>query len=144
MHFTKHTNRCFKKGPECYANLPERVCNAPKLIYDEESYTWSDWCGNKFPTYIFRFEAERKIEDAFMNTHNPDLTSLLGCNTNVMVGMNGSMVHYVTGYQAKSQQKEERVAFERVSAILLKVLRKQVKILEVGSGQMHYTMYWIS
>jgi hypothetical protein len=54
------------------------------------------------------------------------LTSTLGCNTNVMVGMNGRAVFYVTGYNAKSQQKEERVAYEKVSEVLTKVFRKQV------------------
>jgi len=57
---------------------------------------------------MFRFEPRREVEDVFMNVHNPTLTSLLGCNNNVMVGMNGKLVFYVTGYNNKKTQKEER------------------------------------
>jgi hypothetical protein len=69
----------------------------------------------------FHFEPSRLVQDAFMNTHNPPITSLLGCNSNVMVGMNVRRVLYVTGYNVKSQQKEERVAYERVSQVLTNI-----------------------
>ena len=39
-----------------------------------------------------------------------------------MVGMNGGAVFYVRGYNAKSQQKEERVAFKKVPEVLTKVM----------------------
>jgi hypothetical protein len=48
--------------------------------------------------------------------------------SNVQVGMNGRGVLYSTGYQVKSQQKEERHAFEKVSNVLCKVIRKQVSL----------------
>jgi hypothetical protein len=48
--------------------------------------------------------------------------------TNVQVGMNGQSVLYNMGYQVKSQQKEERHAFEKVSDVLCKVIRKQVSL----------------
>jgi hypothetical protein len=44
--------------------------------------------------------------------------------TNIQVGMNGRIVLYSTVYQVKSQQKEERHAFEKVSNVLCKVIRK--------------------
>jgi hypothetical protein len=48
-----------------------------------------------------------------------------------MVGMNGRLVLYVTGYNVKSQQKEERMAFEGVSKVLVKLLQSQVRIYDV-------------
>jgi hypothetical protein len=48
--------------------------------------------------------------------------------TNVQVGMNGRSVLYSMGYQVKSQQKEERHAFKKVSNVLCKVIRKQVNL----------------
>jgi hypothetical protein len=48
--------------------------------------------------------------------------------TNVQVGMNGWSVLYSTGYQVKSQQKEEPHAFEKVSNVLCKVIQKQVSL----------------
>jgi hypothetical protein len=77
---------------------------------------------------VVRFEPKRLIEDAFTNVHNPVITKLLMCNNNVQVGMNGRSVLYSTGYQVKAQQKEERHAFEKVSNVLCKVIRKQVSL----------------
>jgi hypothetical protein len=75
---------------------------------------------------MLRFQPKRSIEDIFMNVHNPMITKLLMCNNNVQIGMNGRSIFYSTGYQVKSQQKEERLAFEKVSAVLCKVIQKQV------------------
>ena len=127
VHAVSHASRCFKKGPECYANLPDRACSDASIFYSDEPDIWFDWMGNPEPRYMFRLYPERQIEDAFMNTHNPMLTSLLGCNTNVMVAMNGCSVFYVTNYNIKSQQKEERAVFQKVSEVLVSQLEKQVR-----------------
>ncbi len=126
VHLTKHTQRCFKKGPECYANLPDGVSESYTLVYNKEYDLWSNWCGMKEPRFMIRFQPKRLIEDVFMNVHNPVITKLLLCNNNVQIGMNGRSVLYSTGYQVKSQQKEERAAFEKVSNVLCKVIQKQV------------------
>ena len=128
VHFTTHAQRCFKKDPECYTNLPDGVSESYKLVYAEEFDIWSTWCGLKQKRWVVRFQPKRLIEDAFVNVHNPVITKLLMCNNNVQVGINGRSVLYSTGYQAKSQQKEERHAFEKVSNVLCKVIRKQVSL----------------
>jgi hypothetical protein len=70
---------------------------------------------------------KRSIEDVFMNVHNPPMiTKLLMCNNNVQIGMKGRSIFYSAGYEVKSHQKEERLAFEKVSAMLCKVIQKQV------------------
>ena len=130
VHLTKHAQRCFKKGPECYANLPDAVSESYKLVYMKEVDIWSNWCGLIQKRLMVRFQPQRRIEDAFMNVHNPVITKLLMCNNNVQVGMNGRSVLYSTGYQVKSQQKEERHAFEKVSDVLCKVIRKQVSSIK--------------
>ena len=128
VHLTTHAQRSFKKGPECYANIPDGVSESYKLVYTQEFDIWSTWCGLKQIRWVVRFEPKRLIEDAFTNVHNPVITKLLMCNNNVQVGINGRSVLYSTGYQAKSQQKEERHAFEKVSNVLCKVIRKQVSL----------------
>jgi hypothetical protein len=127
VHLTKHTRRCFKKGALCYANLPDAVSNEIQIQYSSECDIWSDWTGRKEKRYMFSFKPQRKQEDAFTNTHNSTLTCLLGCNTNVLVGMNGKSVFYVTSYNAKSQQKEENLAYEHLANIMIKIIRKQVR-----------------
>jgi Helitron helicase-like domain at N-terminus len=126
IHSVTHANRCFKKGSECYANLPEPECHGVQIEYNIDPDIWSDWMGHKHKRYMFRIYPDRQAEDAFMNSHNPTLTQLLCCNTNVMVAMNGASVFYVTGYNAKSNQKEEKAAFEVISEVVVKHLEKQV------------------
>ena len=126
MHLVNHTSRCFKKGPDCYANLPEPVSEQVNIFYSPTADMWSNWLGIKSERYMFRIQPKRCVEDAFMNTHNPAITSLLGCNSNVLVGMNGRSVIYVTSYNAKSQQKEERVAFETLCQAMIPIVKNQV------------------
>ena len=126
LHSVTHASRCFKKGSECYANLPDRREDAIAFIYNEDHDVWSDWLGHKSKRYMFRVYPQRNTEDVFMNSHNPILTQVLCCNTNVMVAMNGCSVYYVTGYNAKSTQKEEKAAFEVISEVVVKHLENQV------------------
>ena len=127
MHLVTHSNRCFKKGKECFADLPDSVSENAEIIFHGECDYWSDWLGRKERRFMFKFQPKRSVEDAFINTHNPAITNLLGCNSNVLVGMNGRSVIYVTAYNAKSQQKEERSAFEQVSQVLIKIIQNQVR-----------------
>jgi hypothetical protein len=134
-HRVTHANRCFKKGAECYANIPAAGSPCTNILYcdPEEFDIWSDCWGNKEKRWMFRFEPKRFTEDAFMNVHNPTVTQLVGCNNNVMVGMNGRCVFYCTCYNCKKTQKEERQSFERVSDVLIKVLQNQVSEMEIMS-----------
>ena len=126
VHLTKHSKRCFKKSAECYANLLDGISESDTVVYSTEWDSWSDWLGIKEPRLMLRFQPKRHIEDVFTNTHNSVIMKLLLCNNNVQLGMNGRSILYCTGYQAKSQQKEERHAFEQVSKVLCSVIRKQV------------------
>ncbi len=126
VHLTMHSQRCFKKKIECYANLPDGISESDILVYNLENDLWSNWFGEKERRFMLRFQPKRNVEDVFMNIHNPTINKLLMCNNNVQVGMNGRSILYSTGYQVKSQQKEERYAFEKVSEVLCKVIRKQV------------------
>ena len=48
-----HETRSFKKGPECYANLPEAVSDSIKIIYNEEGDRWSDCLAGRKPDTCF-------------------------------------------------------------------------------------------
>jgi hypothetical protein len=135
VHLTTHTQRCFKKKLECYANLPDGISESNLLVYNQEHDVWSNWFGEKERRFMLRFQPKRNIEDVFMNIHNPTITKLLMCNNNVQIGMNGRSILYSTGYQVKSQQKEERYAFEKVSNVLCKIIRKQ------ASTTKHHRLY---
>lgn len=126
VHLTTHTKRCFKKGPECYADLPDCVSDTVEILFNTGIDAWSNWLGQKEDRSMFRFQPRRPIDSVFMNTHNEILTLSTLANTNVMVGMNGRSVLYVTGYQVKSQQQEEMRAFEAVSRVFVALLERQV------------------
>ena len=142
VHRVTHATRCFKKGNECYARLPGGPVDKTRISYceDNEYDVWSDHFGNKEKRWMLRFEPMREIEDAFMNTHNPMLTKMLGCNNNVMLGMNGRTVCYCTNYNCKPTQKEERENFQKVSEVMIKVLEKQVCI---GIGMVRTIMKFL-
>ena len=127
FHLPTHTNRCFKKSPECFANLPDQSFPDTTIKFHPEIPAWTDWMGNKSYKAIFRIYPKRNLEDAFMNTHSEIVTKLLGTNNNVSAGLNGSSVFYCTGYNTKSQQKEEREAFENISRVIVRILEQQEK-----------------
>ena len=110
FHLPNHTNQCFRKSPECFANLPEEPFKILKLHYEEEMISCADWCG-KPPRAIFCYDGKRNSEDASMNVHNKLITLVPGLNDdNVTGGLNRSSVFYCIGYNTKSRQKEERKA----------------------------------
>jgi hypothetical protein len=128
-HFVTHANRCFKKKNECFANLPDEPSECTKFLYNEVSDEWADYLGLKEERFMFALQPKRNIEDCFANTHNALATTLLGCNNNVLFCMTGPIVMYVTGYNVKSQQKEEKAAFESVSRALSGALKNQVRVI---------------
>ena len=125
VHLTTHTNRCFKKGCECFASLPDSLRFETMIEFAKVPDYWYDWEGNVTPRYMFRFYPARGIEDAYINIHNPELTQILHCNTNVLFGLNGRCVYYCTCYNCKSQQKEEKESFTKVSEAMVKHIQKQ-------------------
>ena len=135
VHLPCHASRCFKKGPECYANLPDSPMDKVAITFEDNADLWTDCLGNKSKRYMFRMYPKRSIADAFMNSHNKVLTQIFLTNTNVMFGMNGQAVFYVTGYNIKAQQKEESYAYERVSATLIKTLQRQEEQAQEGPAE---------
>jgi hypothetical protein len=104
LHSWRHATRCFKKGSECFACLPEVPNEKGKLSYAEDVDLWSDYFGINQPRSMFRFYPSRGTEDAFVNTHNHFLTKLNHWNTNVLTSITGRAVFYVTCYNIKAQQ----------------------------------------
>jgi hypothetical protein len=94
------------------------------IHFKETSDEWFDFKGDMERRFMFRFYPKRNIEDVFMNVHSPVLTKCFANNTNVLAAMNGPVVFYVTGYQAKKQQKEERQAYTKVSETIFKMMQK--------------------
>jgi len=125
VHLSCHATRCFKKGAECFANLPAAPCDTTKMLHGDDTNLWSNCAGEVEERWMFRFEAKRMIEDAFVNTHNPTITTLMACSNNIMVGMNGRSAFCVACCNNKKNQEEEGAAFQAVSNVLIDVIDKQ-------------------
>ena len=135
LHSPFHSSRCFKGGKkECYANLPEQAFDKSTINYMDTSDTWYDAFGLEHERFMFRFYPRRGVEDSFANQHNPVLTQLLLCNTNVMCGLTGCAVLYITNYNSKNNQKEEKEQYERVSSHILKAILRN----EAVSRNFHF------
>ena len=121
-----HSKRCFKKDKTCYADIPAEPCERTEIEFSETTSDWATWDGRKVLKKLFRVKLQRKVEDVFTNIHNPLLTQLFLCNNNVLIAMTGAAVLYVTGYNVKKTQKEERLAFENVGRVLIDTINRQV------------------
>ena len=42
VHLTTHSKRCFKKGAECYTNLPDGISESNTVVYNTEKDSWSN------------------------------------------------------------------------------------------------------
>ena len=126
IHRVEHTTRCFKGGKsECYADLPEDSSEKSFLQFCEEPDWWTNYLGVGENRYMFKYVHARRIEDSFMNNHQPLLTKVFQCNTNVLQGLSGKTVFYVTNYASKNQQTEETEAFKMVSQRIIKTIENQ-------------------
>ena len=133
-HRVEHSPRCFKKDVSCYAGLPAPPNDCLEVRFAALPCVWKNWDGSEARMRLFEVNHERPIPDAYTNTHNSILTLLFLCNTNVILAMTGAAIFYVTCYQHKKTQKEERIAYEKMARILLKVLKRQE---EVGGSNDH-------
>ena len=109
-----------------YPRLPNK---STEVVFSKEPTTWATFNGLQVSKWIFEPIHMRNLEDSYTNIHNPILTALFLCNNNVICSITGASVMYVTGYNHKPNQKEERLAFENVARVLLKNIAHQ----EVGT-----------
>ena len=125
IHNIRHSDRCFKKSPICYAKLPASENKATILTYAQNATIWADWNGSQHEKTIFETTLKRGIADAYTNVHNPILSMTFLCNNNILAAMTGAAVLYVTGYNFKSTQKEEQMAFEKMARVLIDRIKNQ-------------------
>jgi hypothetical protein len=88
---------------------------------EQSSATWYTIYGGgpNLDAKGFALESTRGIPDVFMNTHNAIVALLLGYNNNVTSG-NRDLIYYVTLYNTKGTQDEERFPFMRQCVAIAK------------------------
>ena len=134
IHSINHSPRCFKKTDTCYANFPKNPNEKSVVEFSMNVSTWSDWKGDITGKKIFRVVPSRELHDIYTNEHNPTLTKLFLCNNNIMTAMTGAAVFYVTHYNNKCNQKDEREAFEHVGKVLKRITTERLNNSFVEDG----------
>jgi hypothetical protein len=61
------------------------------------------------------FETGGRFFNVFVNRHHPQMSKIIGCNTNVQCGINGDHIMYSTTFQTKSTQAEDSRKYAAVA-----------------------------
>ena len=89
MHDHNHRPSCFKKGPECCTQLPQKHRAVSEIQFDNDKcITWHFIDGSTKKVSPFKYHPKKNIGDQFMNVNNDIATTVLVCNNNVTIGDN--------------------------------------------------------
>ena len=127
IHDSDHRKSCFKKGCECRFELPSKVQECADILFaSDKEAIWFYVDGSTKKVCAFKYMTKRNIGDQFMNQHNDIATLVLACNTNVN-SADRSAFYYITYYQMKHNQTEEKLAYLAVCEGLSRRIRYQMK-----------------
>ena len=128
LHASSHVQSCFKNGFECRNKIPDRPCSKTTVHFDTENpIIWWDWNGTFMRSASFYTEPARHQFDIFMNRYHSQLSTILGCNTNVQCGIDRGHMFYVSLYASKQTQQEDQCAYAQVAKTLYTHFRKQLE-----------------
>jgi hypothetical protein len=134
LHASTHTTSCFKTGNESRNKLPQPYCSKANVHFNHETkMTWWSWTGDKEERVPFYTEYERHQFDVFMNQYHPELSTTLGCNTNVQCGMDGGHVIYITMYVSKSNKTEEKYAYALMARSIYRYIQHRREARDDGN-----------
>jgi len=136
LHRSEHAMSCFKKGSECRFCNPQMPCNKTVTIFDiNQTMKWTCFSGKQKHRDAFYVKLERDPFDVFVNTHHPQTSKIIGCNTNVQCGIDGGHIMYSTTYQTKSTQAEDSRKYATVGkSICYQIKRYEESVSAAASG----------
>ena len=134
IHDCYHRPSCFKKGPECRTELPQKHRQIATIQFDKNNtINWYFIDGSIKKIAPFKYHPKRNIGDQFMNVNNDIATTVLACNNNVTSG-DKACFFYVTLYQTKHNQKEEAFNYHNVCLDLSKRIKFHQETLNEHSN----------
>ena len=123
VHDCYHRPSCFKKGPECRTELPQKHREVATLQFQKNNtINWYFADGSVKKITPFKYYPKRNIGDQFMNVNNDIATLVLACNNNVTSG-DKACFFYVTLYQTKHNQKVEAFNYHSICLALSRRLK---------------------
>ena len=139
IHDCYHRPSCFKKGPECRTELPQKHRQIATIQFDKNNtINWYFIDGSIKKIAPFKYHPKRNIGDQFMNVNNDIATTVLGCNNNVTSG-DKACFFYVTLYQTKHNQKEEAFNYHNICLALSKRIKRQQDLLREQADDQEIT-----
>ena len=125
-----HRPSCFKKGPECRTELPQKHRQIATIQFDKNNtINWYFIDGTIKKIAPFKYHPKRNIGDQVMNVNNDIATTVLGCNNNVTSG-DKACFFYVTLYQTKHNQKEESFNYHIICLALSRRIKRYQDLLQ--------------
>ena len=105
IHDCYHRPSCFKKGPECRTELPQKHRQIATIQFDKnKTINWYFIDGSIKKVAPFKYHPKRNIGDQFMNVNNDIATTVLGCNNNVTSGDKACFLCHIISNQAQSKR----------------------------------------
>jgi len=128
VHDCYHRPSCFKKGPECRTELPQKHKEIATIQFEKNNtINWYFSDGSVRKIAPFKYYPKRNIGDQFMNINNDIATTVLACNNNVTSG-DKACFFYVTLYQTKHNQKEEAFNYHSICLALSRRIKNKQRL----------------
>ena len=125
LHNCDHCNKCFHGHKECRMKIPNKQCENDYLFFEDQKTNWYTWNGEKKDIHLFVREQQRTHEDSFVNVHNEYASMAFGCNTNVIYGVDGGSIIYLTKYVSKCTIDDDKIFFTEAAQKMIKRLNEK-------------------
>ena len=102
----------------------------------------TQWHGLQHLRSPFQVITKRAHSDVFVNCHHAWTSIVLGCNTNIQIGLDGKHIMYCTLYTGKSNQAEDSQNYLRVAKNLGHYIQQQQRHM-AASGEHPSTPFQI-
>ncbi|KAG7353498.1 hypothetical protein IV203_002853 [Nitzschia inconspicua] len=126
LHTSMHCMKCFKKGVECQMKLPSLPSIKTQVMFVEKMTQWFDWKGNNVPRPLSLCVPKRAHADSFVNVYHEAASTIFGCNTNVVAGVDGGSIMYCTCYVSKNTEMDDVKHFGEAAKQMVKKLQQRI------------------
>jgi hypothetical protein len=133
LHKENHSRKCFKdECVECRMKIGSKESLETNIIFNNDEVDWYDWRGNRSTRNLFVCEHQRKHQDSFVNIHSEVASKLDNMNSNMITGLSGASIMYVTCYASKNTYKEDTADYAKAGRrMIYKIREEQEELTEL-------------
>jgi len=124
-HRQNHVSACFKPGEcECQMKIPSRKCETTTLRFEKDPVDWYEWNGKNTSRHLFICEHKRSHCDCFVNRYNEVISKVFNCNSNILTGLSGGAMLYITMYASKNNFDEDTKDYANAGKRIIAKIRE--------------------